>query len=95
MLKEALNAMDRARMRSYLTPQLREYLDSKEVSSSSQLVARVCEWKANTYDQIGVFSNPGGRRAAMGSQRKVARKPGECYLCGKPGHFAKECRSAR
>jgi len=93
-IKEAVGAMDRARMRSYLNPQLREFLDSREVKSSTQMVARVCEWKANTYDQLSVFSNPGGRRMNMSSQGKANRKPGECFLCGKPGHFAKECRSA-
>jgi len=92
-VKEALGAMDRARMRAYLNPQLREFLDGKDVSSSAQMVARVEEWRANTFDRVNVFGNPGGRRVNSAEVGKSVRKPGECFLCGKPGHFAKECSS--
>jgi len=59
-VKKALGAMDRARMRAYLNLHLREILDGKDVSSSAQMVARVEEWQANTFDRVNVFGNPGG-----------------------------------
>jgi len=89
-----LGAIDRARMRAYLNPQLREFLDTKDVSSSAQMVARVEEWKANTFDRVNVFGTPGGRKGNSLEVGKNVRKAGERFLCGKPGHFAKECRSA-
>jgi len=68
-------------MRWYFNPELRRFVDSEKVLTNSQMVSAVNEWVA------------GGRRTYSSSQLKGTRKPIECYMCGKPGHVAKECRS--
>jgi len=92
-IRDALAAMNRARARAWMCLQLRRHVDSKNISSNSQLCNVVAEWKASTFDEYS--ENPrhisrSGRKSVSGNN---GRRQGDCFQCGKPGHFAKDCRS--
>jgi len=89
--QEIAAAFTRARVCAWHCEQLRSYLDQKYDNSHSRLIAEINNWKANTHDESSEFSP---RRIGGGTEGKSVRKTGECYVCGKPGNFAKDCREA-
>ena len=68
-------------------------MNQREITTNSQLINRVAEWKAETMDVIGEFMKREAKKGIQGVSSGFSRKPGSCYLCGKPGHFAKHCSS--
>ena len=67
-------------------------MNLREIQTNNQLISRVAEWKAETNDEISEFLKSGTKKGAPGAGSVFPQKPGMCYLCGKPGHFAKDCR---
>ena len=93
--KEIVNTLARARVRSWFTAPLKEYVDQKEPASNSELVARVNQWLASRGDDKPVFTRRESKRVTPypvgGGQRKAA----SCFLCGKVGHLARQCRARK
>ena len=74
-------------------PDLKQYIDMKGDFTKDIYCRTVDEWLANqhpgtkwsrksTHTSVSPYERPG---------YKVARKPGTCFHCGKPGHYSKEC----
>ena len=72
--------------------QLRGFVNQRDITTNTQLVNRVAELKAETRHDLGEFLKQGPKKSTQGMSGGFGRKPGSCYLCGKSGHFAQECR---
>ena len=87
-------------VRYYLQPDLKTYLDLKSVQKPEECFKAIEEWK-RTHPGRQIWDNKirnitdrpayADRQGYRGSNQP--RKQGECYYCGKPGHYAQECRS--
>ena len=82
-------------MRYFMQSEVKTYLDLKGVSKPEECFRAIEEWKRTHPGRVvwdskirGTSDRP-GFRGMSGS----TRKPGECFSCGKPGHYANECRS--
>ena len=69
-------------------------MSQREISTNNQLISRVAEWKAETNDEVSEFPKPGQRKGAPGAGGAFTMKTGTCFLCGKAGHFTRECRKS-
>ena len=92
--KDVLAAICRARVRSWHVEPLGSFVNQRDITTNAQLVNRVSEWKAETRDEVGEFLKQGARKANQGMGGGPIRRVGLCYLCGKPGHYSRECRKA-
>ena len=90
--KEVLAAMNRARVRAWHNGSLRTFTNQREINTNAQLIARVAEWKAETWDEVSEFPKPGQRKSALGAGGTLGKKTGVCFLCEKAGHFARDCK---
>ena len=90
--KEILALMNRARVRSWRNGSLRTHVNQRDTTTNTQLIARVAEWKAETCDELSEFPKPGQRKSALGVGGTLVKKTGLCFLCGKAGHFARDCK---
>ena len=55
-LDDALRMICRARVRSWFVPQLREYMDQKEVEGDGEFISRVYQWNAAWGKDRPIFS---------------------------------------
>ena len=76
-------------------PDFRQYLDIRGKFYLDTVTSVMGEWKASN-PGVAIWDfrkrHPVGRMVVKNSQSQV-RKSGECFYCGKPGHFAQQCRA--
>ena len=74
------------------SPDLKTYLDMKGDFTKDLFCRNVDEWLATKHPGIKWSkrgeSYPMGYRQSTGRPLQQGRNKGECYFCGKPGHFA-------
>ena len=78
-----------------LNPEFKQYLDLRGKLDLDSVSNMIGEWEtSNPGMSIWDFKKkcPIDRQALRKSQPYV-KKSGECYFCGKPGHFAQDCRT--
>ena len=100
-IKEACSYMAVAVARYNTTSDLKTYLDMKGDFSKDLFCRNVDEWLATRPPGVkwakkgeGNYSGYDRQFQGKNTQRPgQGRKTGDCYFCGKPGHFAQECRS--
>jgi len=85
----------RARVRAWFTSSLKEYVDHKEPNSNSELVARVNQWLALKGDDKPVFAKREVRKGVQRTPGTGKPKGIACYLYGKVGHMARDCRTRK
>ena len=90
-----INMLTRARVRTWFNSSLKEYIDRKEPESNSESVTRVNQWLAMRGDDKPVFVKRETRKGVQGFQGVGKMRRINCYLCGKVGHMARDCRVGR
>ena len=79
-LDDALRMICRARVRSWFVPQLREYMDQKEVEGDGEFIARVNQWNAAWGKDRPIFSRR-DKRMTPYTNPVANKKTLTCYLC--------------
>ena len=99
-IKEACTYVAVAVTRYNTNPDLKLYLDMKGDFTKDLFCRTADEWLASkpagTKWSKRQFNTEYKDRSMTGNQPQrpgSVRKQGGCYFCGKPGHYAQECRS--
>ena len=81
--------------RYFMQPELKTYLDLKGIATPDEYFKSTEEWKRThpgrpiwDYKVRSTTDRPGYRGST-----NTTRKQGDCFYCGKPGHYAQDCRS--
>ena len=93
--QEIARAISRARVTSWFNPWLKQYImvPGVEINTDGELIARVSQWQAILGEDKPVFARKEQRKFIPYSSGGTARKGVTCYMCNKPGHFARDCKS--
>ena len=90
--REIVKVLGRARVRTWFTAQLKDYIDQRDVNSNGDLVARVSQWQALKGDERPIFAKKEARKQNTYSAGGLPKKGVVCFECGKTGHVARDCK---
>ena len=81
--------------RYFMQPELKTYLDFKGIATPDEFFKSTEEWKRTHPGRpVWEYKTRGAPDRQMYKMNtNPTRKPGDCFYCGKPGHYAQDCRS--